>query len=49
MHGTGFGAVHTADALAALRCLNGVNAHLAGFGTFAAINAFVLIYIKAQE
>ena len=49
MHGTGFGAVHAADTLAALGSLYGVDAHLAYFGAFAAINAFALIDIKSHE
>ena len=49
MHGAGFGAVHTADALAAIGIFDRVDAHLACFGTLTAINAFALIDIKAHE
>ena len=43
MFGTGFGAVHTADALAAVGRLDGVDAHLACFCTLSAVDAFALV------
>ena len=49
MFGAGFGAVHAADALAAVGCLDGVDAHLACFCTFSAVDAFALIDFKANE
>ena len=49
MFGTGFGAVHAADALAAVGRLDGVDAHLACFCTLSAVDAFALIYFKTNE